>query len=265
MIARNALALPAAVALAAMIPHSPAAAQTEHGLANSTVIIDLGVAGAVAPAYEGAKVYKLQPGPAISLTWGETLKVSNGTAQVALIQLPWLKAGPLAAYRPGRKEDDSHRLKGLGDIDDAFDLGAFARFEFGGWSTEISARQDVSGDGGALVDIGAGYALPVSESITLSAGVDATWASDDYMASNFGITRRQAARSRYDQYKAEAGFKDVGVSLGARYALTERWAVTAGANYSRLLGDAADSPIVKDGGSANQFVGFLAVTYRFGL
>ncbi|MDR6287733.1 outer membrane scaffolding protein for murein synthesis (MipA/OmpV family) [Inquilinus ginsengisoli] len=264
MIARNALALSAATALATLAPL--AMAQTDQGLAGSDVIVGLGVAGGFAPAYEGADVYKFQPAPAISLSWGDTLVVENGTIRVAVIKTPWLQAGPLAAWRPGRQEDDSRRrLRGLGDIDDSFDLGAFARVEFGGWSAGIAARQDAVNDGGALVDLTTGYALPLSDSFTLSLGADATWASDDYMAANFGISRRQAQRSDYSEFKAGAAFKNIGVSLGGSYALTERWALGATTGYQRLLGDAADSPIVKQGGSADQYYGFVSVTYRFGL
>ena len=171
MIARNALALSAATALATLAPHGLALAQTDQGLAGSDVIVGLGVAGGFAPAYEGADVYKFQPAPVISLSWGDTLVVENGTIRVAVIKTPWLQAGPLAAWRPGRQEDDSRRrLRGLGDIDDSFDLGAFARVEFGGWSAGVAARQDAVNDGGALVDLTTGYALPLSDSFTLSLG-----------------------------------------------------------------------------------------------
>jgi outer membrane scaffolding protein for murein synthesis (MipA/OmpV family) len=43
--------------------------------------------------------------------------------------------------------------------------------------------------------------------------------------------------------------------------ITDKIAVTTVANYGRLVGSAAGSPVVKQGGSANQFFGGLFVTY----
>jgi outer membrane protein len=43
----------------------------------------------------------------------------------------------------------------------------------------------------------------------------------------------------------------------------DRWSVTALASYTRLLDDAADSPIVDDAGDANQFFGGALINYRF--
>lgn len=264
MISRNAPVLPA-VLLAVVMPHGSAGAEPDIGLAGSSLIVGLGVAGGFAPTYEGSKRYEFVPAPAVSLSWNDTLVIDNTTARLTVIRTPWLQAGPLAAWRPGRQQDDDHRLRGLGDVDDAFDLGAYARIGFGGWSASVSARQDVIDSGGALVGFDTGYELPLSESFSLSVGADATWASDDAMSANFGVTRRQARRSRYDEFDAEAGFKNAGLSLGASYALSERWSLRAVTGYERLLGDAARSPIVKQGGTADQAYGFISVTYRFGL
>lgn len=42
-----------------------------------------------------------------------------------------------------------------------------------------------------------------------------------------------------------------------------RWSVTAVAGVSRLIGDAADSPIVEDLGDATQLTGALLLGYGF--
>lgn len=264
MISRNAPVLPA-ILLAVAMPHGSAGAEPDTGLAKSSFIVGLGAGAGFAPTYEGSKRYEFVPVPAVSLSWDDTLLIEDTTARLVVIRTPWLQAGPLATWRPGRQQDDDHRLKGLGDVDDAFDLGAYARIGFGGWSASVSARQDVIDSGGALVSFDTGYALPLTDALTLSVGADAVWASDDYMSANFGITRQQARRSRYDEFDAEAGFKNAGLSLAASYALSERWSLNAITGWERLLGDAADSPIVKQGGTPDQAYGFVSITYRFGL
>ena len=73
----------------------------------------------------------------------------------------------------------------------------------------------------------------------------------------------QSARSGMRQYQAEGGFKDAGISLDLNYNLTDNWGLTGQVGYKRLLGDAADSPLVEDRGSANQFTTGLLVSYEF--
>jgi len=82
------------------------------------------------------------------------------------------------------------------------------------------------------------------------------------METYFGISPAQSARSGYDVYEADGGFKDVGVTLGLDYMFTERIGIGGRAQYKRLLGDAADSPIVDNEGSADQFLSTLFLTYR---
>ena len=77
------------------------------------------------------------------------------------------------------------------------------------------------------------------------------------------MTSGDASRSGLDTYDAHSGFKNVGVSASLTYALTPHWSLTGLASYERLLGDAADSPVVDDRGSENQVVGAALVNYRF--
>ena len=46
-------------------------------------------------------------------------------------------------------------------------------------------------------------------------------------------------------------------------SFAEHWGLLVRARYARLLGNAADSPIVKDGGSADQFFIGAGIFYRY--
>lgn len=84
------------------------------------------------------------------------------------------------------------------------------------------------------------------------------------MQTYFGVTPGQATTSKAGlaAYSPDAGIKDVYVEVGGEIALGERWLLKPGGRYGRLLGDAADSPIVE---SENQFSGVLGMGYRFSL
>ena len=73
------------------------------------------------------------------------------------------------------------------------------------------------------------------------------------------VNAAQAARSGLPVYRAESGLKDVGAGLNLSYMLGRNWMVTAVGGYSRLMGDAADAPLVVRYGSLDQWHGGLFV------
>jgi outer membrane protein len=82
------------------------------------------------------------------------------------------------------------------------------------------------------------------------------------MEAYFGVDGRDSARSGLKEYSADSGIKDVGANLTLSYALTQHWGLLGVAAYRRLVGDASDSPITKNG-DENQLYGGLLVNYRF--
>ena len=168
--------------------------------------------------------------------------------------------GPVVNYRGGRDDDvDDRVVSQMQEIDGTVEVGVF-----GGWtwiskkdprvrlSTSLSALQDV-GDGhdGYLIGAGAKYSLPLSRNIMLSTGVSTTYGSGDYMDTYFSVDARDAATTGLSLFDADAGFRDVRVSLVGVYSLSANWHIGRGAVYGRLLGDAEDSPVVDDRGTAN--------------
>ena len=85
--------------------------------------------------------------------------------------------------------------------------------------------------------------------------------SDDYMESFFGIDEKQSINSGYKKYNAESGIKDVNITVSAGYKITSRWRIGATVGYKRLVGDAADSPIVDD---KNQMFAGFGLSYHMG-
>lgn len=63
-------------------------------------------------------------------------------------------------------------------------------------------------------------------------------------------------------YRPKGGLSDVGAGVTVGYQFSERWGVLGRLGADYYLGDAKDSPIVKDG-SKVQGIGGLALSYRF--
>ena len=237
----------------------PARAEGLHG--------SLGLGVGTRPAYDGASDKKTRVMPNINLFYGDTLFLTGMTAGANLwkhttAQGLSVNAGPLLALRRGRDEGDNAALAGLGDIDRSLDVGAFVRVRKGGWQARADVRKDAS-DGGTTLNLSAGYGMPVAERLRLRANIDATWASAAYTNTFYGIDATQAANSGLAQYEAGSGIKSVGASLMADYAIDRTWGAFASLRYKRLVGDAADSPIVADFGSAGQVTTSVGIKYRF--
>ena len=78
----------------------------------------------------------------------------------------------------------------------------------------------------------------------------ATYAAKDYIQYYFDLG-------------GSAGIKDMGVGAHFMYLFSENWRLLTFLNYSRLVGDAGNSLLVKNFGSKNQFGLGLGVAYVF--
>lgn len=162
----------------------------------------------------------------------------------------------------GRSEDRSPRLRGVGDIDPAAEVGAF--FNYGVARSVVltsSVRYGAGNDNrGVVLDLGAVYSTRLGDAWRLGTGIATTWVNAEYMQDYFGVSAAQAARSGYAVYQADAGVRDMRASASLSYALSPRASVTTVVGASRLLGNAADSPFVV---KKTSVTGVLALGYAF--
>jgi MipA family protein len=179
-----------------------------------------------------------------------------------LIERDGFVAGPLAGYNLGRDEDDDDRLEGLGDVDGGVVAGGFVGYKLGPVLFDASFHNTFGDDGGYLIRFGAEVERPLRDRVMLTARIGATYADDDYMQNYFGVSGEQSADSGFREFDAEAGFKDVFAEIGLKAQLDAHWDVRGSVRYSRLVGDAADSPIVE---TEDQFTGLVGVSYKFDL
>jgi len=223
--------------------------------------LSIGMIVGISPDYEGSDDYDFGNGPQLAGSWRDILFFKGKTIGANLVRKKNLKAGPILSWSGGRDEDDNDKLEGLGDVDGSIEAGGFVSYRKKTYRFKLEARQDVnSGHEGALVELSAGTVLPFKKPL-VSVALGTTWASDDYMESFFGVSAKQSADSGLKKYDADAGIKDISLSLTAGYKITNRWRLGGKAEYKRLVGDAADSPVVVD---KNQFLAGIGITYHFG-
>jgi len=145
-----------------------------------------------------------------------------------------------------RKEADSTRLHGLGDIDST-PLGAiFASGRWPWFAIRASVISDVGGkDEGtrASLDLEAKYHL--SSNITLAAGPGATWADRRYQQTFFGVSKNQSLNSGLEEYTAESGINNLRFSLSMDLRLNRQWNLGTRFTMTALNGKAERSPITE--------------------
>ena len=266
-------------ALAIGVAHA-SCAQAASGDSPADVTLDLGGGAILAPAFEGASKLRLLPIPYVSFDYKDTIFVSvQDGLGVNAINTRGLRAGPvLNVAFPRNRSDDNSALKGMDNIDAGLQAGAFVSYELTeGLSFALAARQMVTGLGieqnsrapeGLSAEASVTVSAPplLGEKLFLSAAPSISFYDKAYMDTYFGVSARESSKSGYKAYDPGGGVAKAGLSIVALYGLTDQISLSGFGQYERLLGDAAQSPLVRgSGGSADQFAAGATISYRFTL
>jgi MipA family protein len=276
---RNALAALSALLGAIIALPNPASAQAAFTLpappfelpilppvsGNWTVMV--GVGGEYRPSFEGSKNSMLSPIPIFTIRRAgsaEPFRAPRDSASIALIDFGDLRAGPAAKFIAGRKSYNYSELNGLGDVKAAVELGGFVEYYPVDWfRVRSEVRQGLGGHHGAVVDLSADFVVPVIQRLTVSAGPRFTWESTQATSPYFGVDAMQAAASGLPIFDAKGGAHSAGFGMQVKYRINPQWEVHSYIEYERLLGDAANSPLVTTRGSVNQTTVGIGASYAF--
>jgi outer membrane scaffolding protein for murein synthesis (MipA/OmpV family) len=165
-------------------------------------------------------------------------------------------------FDAGRGESTSTALTGMGDIKPTvrgrLNLGwkLDGPWRLGGsWSVDLLGK-----GGGHFGDVSGGFEQRLPGNTVFSGYLTVSAAGDRYMQTYFGVSEEQSARSGYAVYKPSSGLRDVGFNLGFRTDLGEDWVFLAGGSASRLVGQAARSPLT---GNPNGWGLSAGLAWRF--
>jgi outer membrane scaffolding protein for murein synthesis (MipA/OmpV family) len=223
--------------------------------------IRIGALGLYKPEYEGSDEYEVKGLPIIDITWRDRFFLSPRKGLGAYL---WnrddVELGVSISYSFGRDEDDSDDLEGLGDIYGGTAANVLFKWRYDEFSLDARYEHQFTGtDTGFQVHLGVGYNVRLGRKIMLKPSAKTTYTSSEYMNEYFSISKSQSSRSGLSVYDTDPGFKSVGFHLLSIYSINRNWGVQAMARYGRLIGDAADSPVVKD---ENQYLLGLGLSYK---
>ncbi|HEX7387561.1 MAG TPA: MipA/OmpV family protein [Castellaniella sp.] len=214
--------------------------------------VALGVGMAVQPNYEGARDYRAKPFPIINAESGPFFaqtgegfynSTDNGLG-LKLINTPSFTFGVGASIMWGYDQDDVP--PGIGGVPDALGANAFMSTNLSDYVLRLSATQAVTHqDRGLLLNAKVSYPYAATSALTLTPSISTSWGNQKYMSSYFGISPQAGASSGLGAYAPSSGIKDVSVGVSAKYAVTDRFSLTGSIGADRVLGQAADSPLVE--------------------
>lgn len=256
---------------AALLLGLPEARAQSEPPAGNTLLLGLGAG--FGAKYSGAK--KIEGGvmPAVDYS------MSNGFFASTMRGIGWGgQSGPLGysgalGVRGGRDEKDkkgiagggAKELLGMGEIKaiatanfnvsyslmDALELSA---------GIELPLSKSRGMKGGSLFRLGASAPVYSDAKNEISLGVSAEAGDKKYMQMFYGVSAQQAAATQFAQYTPKSGFHSIEASVSWKYQIDKKWGVMSSLGATRLLGDAAKSPIVQRKASPT---GMVMLTYLY--
>lgn len=218
----------------------------------------LGLALINRPAYAGSSSMEWKLRPLWTVKWGRyrlSGARSSGLlgrpgedgsgASAELVETPLWRVGASLGIDSGRSSGDDPKLAGLPDLRRTLRGKVYAHRDLArDWGLSMNYSQDLLGrGGGATAGLDLGYSRSLGPGLRGGVGGGLTWADDRYMRAQFGIAPDVAQRAGREAFEARAGLRDVHLGVSLQWTVSGAWFGFASVGSSRLLGDAAQSPL----------------------
>jgi outer membrane protein len=273
------LAMPAAAQEAPLPPAPPPTIDTD----GDSITIGAGVA--VLPDYEGSNDYRFVPAPgAIGTYKGFSFLLAGNRLSIDVIpNKPGpsfdFQFGPVAVVnfnRTSLKSIDDPRVRALGKLDTAIELGGYVGFGKTGvitspydkLSVSVSYRHDVTDTHDSYVLTPTiNYVTPLSTKAAIGLFGSADRVGTGYAQTYYAVRPGQVLASGLPAYTPGKGWKSYSLGAVGTYALTgdllHGFKLVAGGTYSRMLDEIGQSPLVAIAGRKRQWLGAVGLAYTF--
>jgi outer membrane protein len=258
------------IVLAAVMFGAPSSANAGEGALgwlSGDWYLTVGATGMVAPNFEGGKKYLLSASPIISLgKAGPAARFSsrNDNISLALIDDGGVRAGLTGKFVFSRDDGNADELKGLDPVRWGGEVGGFFEFYPLDWlRTRAELRQGIRAHNGLVADISADAFYDVTPTVRISGGPRVSFASAGYFDAYYGVNAQEAVVSHLSEYDPGGGLKSAGLGGAVTWKVTDAMTASLFGEYSRLMGPAADSSLVRERGSRDQFMIGVSTSYRF--
>lgn len=265
------LSLLRSLGLASLVCASVAAASAAElapAPAAAPIIVSLGLGPQVIPSFPGSRTYRVWPKG--TFAWRRPGEPEPFTSPddgfgIALLDLDWIKAGPVGRILPRRGLSNGNgNFYGLHNVGWTLEIGGFTEIWLAPFlRTRLELRQGINGHRGLDADV-AIDGIAKFGALTLSAGPRLALGNSTFMNAYFSVTPAEAvANGRVTPYQASGGVTSFGGIVAAKYDVLDNLSATLFGGYQRFFNSAAASPIPNRLGSLDQWSGGIVFAYSF--
>lgn len=251
-------------ALALLACAAPAAAQEREAKEPRRTRVGVGVQ--LVPSYPGSDSVSIRPLVDVARTRGDRdykFEAPDESFGVAVVDEGGFAFGPVLNFESSRKASDVGT--NLPKVGFTVEAGGFVQYSLSeSFRLRAEVRKGLGGHEGVIANLGADFIARNGNDWLVSIGPRMTIANERYHRAYFSVLPADVVPSGLPAYSAGGGIQAVGATAGFTKQLSPRWGLYGYAKYDRLVGDPADSPIVRQYGSRHQLSGGLAITYTFG-
>lgn len=250
----------ASISVAMLLSATAAEAQDSNGYR-----VRVGIGAQTRPEYIGADKNAFAPLLDLSVKRGSepfNFKAPDDNFAIAVVRKNGFAAGPVANLQMGRKNKDVGAA--VGKVDTTIELGGFVQYELT-TATRLRAevRKGLGGHDGVVASVGADQVWRDGDKWQFSIGPRVLFSNARYQRAWFGVDSDAALATLLPVYRPGSGMHAVGATSGLYYSFGGPFGMFGYGRVERLVGDAADSPLIKAYGSKTQMSAGLGLTYTF--
>ncbi len=255
------------IVLSLLIVCTPALAQSEEVEDDDDDwSIILGAGAMINPEFSGSNSSEFGPVPIVDIEYKDRIFLNTqdgiGVWLLENDEGPEYYFGASIGYNfDSRDFGDRPEFAGLSTVDETIEAKVLAGLEVGPVDFELEVAQGISGGhDGLRATLGAGLGLPLSDRLQVEFGPFVAWGDKSFTRSMYGVTATEAANSAFTEFTPGSGLERVGAEFQSIYQINNSIGIGAQVEYSRLVGDAADSPFIE---TKNQLELLGGVFFRF--
>jgi len=174
---------------------------------------------------------------------------------LSIVENNHFSLGLVGEYDFGRQRGDDNSLTLLEEIDPSYDIGINFEYKLPyNFSFGSSVATGITGFGDQIeTDLSLGYTkstwITFNQLFVNKTSLSYQYGNSDFMNQWFGTPKNE----KYNLYKPGSDFYSLTLVNNLTSPITNKVSIVLNVDYQRLIGDAADSPLVEEHGSPNQY------------
>jgi outer membrane protein len=231
---------------------------------NRDLRVRVGAGAELRPQYPGADTEKIGPLFEFSLAHGTDpfkFKAPDDSSGIALVATKGFSFGPAGNLVMARRDSDVGAP--VGKVPTTIEAGVFAGYRFGNFRLRGELLKGIGGHNGVRAQLGVDRVWRDGDRYVFSIGPRLLISDGRYQRAYFGVTPSVSLATGLPTYRPSGGVYGIAAASGLSVQLDSRWGLFGYARYERLVGRAADSPIVRRFGSRDQLSAGLGLSYAF--